>query len=75
MKIENMYSLASQVSALATLSSLPFGKATHASVVSFASEKKGFFILALHVGFSSDSRPQGRYASKSATASGILRTF
>ena len=28
-----LYSLASQVSALATLGSLPFGKATHASVV------------------------------------------
>ena len=29
----HLYSLASQVSALATLGSLPFGKATHASVV------------------------------------------
>ena len=43
MEIENLYSLASQVSALATLGSLPFGKATHASVVSFTSEKKLFY--------------------------------
>ncbi|MBO7522078.1 MAG: hypothetical protein J6T16_07550 [Opitutales bacterium] len=34
-----------------------------------------FLFLALHLGISSDSRPQGRYASKSTRASGVLTAF
>lgn len=38
-------------------------------------EIEAFSFLALHLGIFSDSRTQVRYASKSARASGIFRTF
>ncbi len=60
----HLYSLASQVSALATLGSLPFGKATHASVV--LPSILGFLRTCVHLYAD---------ASKSARASGISSVF